>query len=86
MRQLFKAVALERMARLDTYGTPELGTVTGANDYFALTDTTRRKYGIAEKHLKRIRPARHPDLTVDVDGRGGHHNVEEIREEPRQRA
>lgn len=56
MRQLFKAVAVERMTRLDTYGTPELGSVTGANDYFALSDSTRRKYGIAEKHLKRISP------------------------------
>lgn len=56
MRQLFKAVVLGRMARLDTYGTPALGTVTGANDYFALSEATRRKYGIAEKHLKRISP------------------------------
>jgi hypothetical protein len=56
MRQLFKSVVLTRMDRLDTYGTPELGTVTGANDYFALSDSTRRKYGIGEKHLKRISP------------------------------
>jgi hypothetical protein len=55
-RQLFKSVALERMVRLDTYGTPELGTVTGANDYFALSEVTRKKYGIHEKHLKRISP------------------------------
>lgn len=56
MRRLFKSVAVERMARLDTYGTPELGTVTGANDYFALSETTRRKYGIGEKQVKRISP------------------------------
>ncbi len=56
MRQLFKAVVVERMDRLDVYGTPELGTVTGANHYFALTDSTRRTYRIAEKHLKRISP------------------------------
>jgi hypothetical protein len=56
MRQLFKSVALARMARLDTYGSPELGTVTGANDYFALSETTRRKYNIGEKHLKQISP------------------------------
>lgn len=55
VRQLFKVVA-ERMTRLDTYGTPELGTVTGANDYFALSEPTRRKYDLAEKHLKRISP------------------------------
>jgi hypothetical protein len=44
------------MTRLDSYGTPELGTVTGANDYFAISEVTRRKYDLAEKHLKRISP------------------------------
>jgi adenine-specific DNA-methyltransferase len=56
MRRLFKSVAVERMARLDTYGRPELGTVTGANNYFALSDMTRRKYGLSETHLKKISP------------------------------
>jgi len=56
VRQLFKTVVLDRMARLDSYGTPELGTVTGANDFFALSDVTRAKYSIPEKHLKRISP------------------------------
>jgi adenine-specific DNA-methyltransferase len=56
MRQLFKSVGLERMARLDSYGTPELGTVTGSNDFFALSEITRKQYGIPEKHLKRISP------------------------------
>jgi hypothetical protein len=56
VRQLFKTTVAERMTRLDNYGTPELGTVTGANDYFALSEVTRREYGIAEKHLKRISP------------------------------
>lgn len=55
-RQLFKAVALDRMAPLGTYGAPELGTVTGANDFFAISDVTRKQYGIAEKHLKPISP------------------------------
>ena len=55
VRQLFKVVA-ERMTRLDGYGTPELGTVTVANDYFALSEVTRKKYDLAEKHLKRISP------------------------------
>lgn len=55
-RQLFKSVASERMARLDGYGTPELGTVTGANDFFALSDVTRRKYGLTESHVKRLSP------------------------------
>ena len=56
VRQLFKAVSGERMTRLDDYGTPELGTVTGSNDFFALSEVTRRKYAIHETHLKRISP------------------------------
>ncbi len=56
VRQLFKSVATERMARLDTYGTPELGTVTGSNDFFAISEATRRKFGIGEQHLKKVSP------------------------------
>lgn len=56
VRQLLKTTLAERMTRLSAYGTPELGTVTGANDYFALSEVTRSKYAIAEKHLKRISP------------------------------
>jgi adenine-specific DNA-methyltransferase len=56
VRQLFESVALERMVRLDTYGTPELGTVTGANNYFAISEITRKTYDIHERHLKRISP------------------------------
>ncbi len=55
VRQLFRSVS-ERMTRLDTYGAPTLGTVTGANDFFALSEVTRAKYGIAERHLRRISP------------------------------
>lgn len=55
VRQLFKSVA-GRMTRLDDYGPPELGTVTGANDYFTLSEVTRREFNIAEKHLKRVSP------------------------------
>ncbi len=55
VRQLFRS-ATERMARLDEYGAPTLGTVTGANDYFAISEVTRLKHGIDEKHLKRISP------------------------------
>lgn len=55
-RQLFRQVATDRFARLDTYGTPELGTVTGANDFFALSEVTRRQYGLDERLLKPISP------------------------------
>jgi hypothetical protein len=44
------------MTPLRSFGTPELGTVTGANDYFAISEVTRRKYGISEKQVKRISP------------------------------
>jgi adenine-specific DNA-methyltransferase len=56
VRQLFKSVAVERMARLDAYGTPELGTVTGSNEFFAISEVTRRKFNIPHKHLKPISP------------------------------
>ena len=55
-RQLFRDVSRERFARLDDYGTPELGTVTGANDFFALSDVTRRQYALDEKLFKPISP------------------------------
>jgi adenine-specific DNA-methyltransferase len=45
-----------QMGRLDDYGTPELGAVTGRNSYFTLSDFTRRKFKIGEKHLVRISP------------------------------
>lgn len=55
IRQFVRALK-GRMTRLDSYGTPTLGTVTGANSYFAISEVTRLKYGIPEKHLKRISP------------------------------
>lgn len=55
-RQLFRQVAADRFARLDGYGTPELGTVTGANDYFALSEVTRRKWKLDERLFKPISP------------------------------
>ena len=54
-RQLIRRLA-DAMTPLHSYGVTELGTVTGANDYFAVSEVTRRKYEIAEKHLKRISP------------------------------
>jgi adenine-specific DNA-methyltransferase len=55
-RQLFRRVATERFTRLDAYGTPELGTVTGSNEFFAISEVTRRKYNLPESLLKRISP------------------------------
>lgn len=55
-RQLFKRVAKRGFVSLDEYGAPELGTVTGANAYFALSEQTRREYGLVEAQLARISP------------------------------
>jgi tRNA1(Val) A37 N6-methylase TrmN6 len=55
-RQLFRRVAGEQFTSLKTYGAPELGTVTGSNAYFALTDKTRERYGLSEDQLVRISP------------------------------
>jgi hypothetical protein len=54
-RALLKKVHSE-MTRLDTYGTPELGGVTGNNAFFTMSDLTRRKYDIDTKHLVAISP------------------------------
>jgi tRNA1(Val) A37 N6-methylase TrmN6 len=55
-RQLFKRVAADGFASLSEYGAPELGSVTGANAFFALSDSTRRKYRLREDQLARISP------------------------------
>jgi adenine-specific DNA-methyltransferase len=44
------------MSPLGQYGQPELGTVTGRNEFFALTDKTRRDCKLKDMHLKRISP------------------------------
>lgn len=45
-RQTFRRIAGDHFMPLSEYGTPELGTVTGANRYFALTDETRAAYDL----------------------------------------
>ena len=55
-RQLFKQVAAEHFVPLSHYGTTELGIVTGANAFFALSESTRLKYGLEEDQLVRISP------------------------------
>lgn len=47
-RQLFRRVSEERFVQLGDYAAPELGTVTGANHFFALSETTRVEYGLDE--------------------------------------
>lgn len=55
-RQLFHRVKEDGFVSLGDYGSPELGTVTGANSFFAISESTRREYRIDERHLRRISP------------------------------
>jgi len=45
-RRLYRTVTEDHFVSLEHYGQPELGTVTGANDFFALTEETRQFYGL----------------------------------------
>ena len=55
-RQLYKSVANAHFVRLDSYGPPELGTVTGANRFFTLSEATRRAYGLDKAHVRPTSP------------------------------
>jgi adenine-specific DNA-methyltransferase len=55
-RQVFKRAVEAHCTALREYGVAELGTVTGANSFFALSETTRRRYGLTEDQLIRISP------------------------------
>ncbi len=55
-RSRFRALASSSLTSLSTYGSPALGTVTGANHYFAINEATRTEYGISTSHLRRIVP------------------------------
>ena len=56
VRQLYKSVATSHFVRLDSYGSPELGTVTGANRFFTLSEATRQKYGFREPQVRPTSP------------------------------
>jgi adenine-specific DNA-methyltransferase len=55
-RQTFQKAAGERFTPLSSYGDLELGTVTGANSFFSLTEATRQEFGISKKALLPISP------------------------------
>lgn len=55
-RQLFRRITDESFSPLSIFGSPELGTVTGANSFFALSESTRREYGLGEHLLVPISP------------------------------
>ncbi len=55
-RQLYDRIVDDHFLELREYGGPSLGTVTGANKFFCITEQTRREYDISERHLARICP------------------------------
>src|SRR6266496_1485729 len=55
-RQLFKRAVAAGFTPLSGYGSPELGTVTGANHYFVLTESRRQAYGLSEGLLRPVVP------------------------------
>ena len=55
-RQLFRNVVEERFMELGVYGTPELGTVTGANQYFAISENTKLEFGLSNRDVVPISP------------------------------
>jgi adenine-specific DNA-methyltransferase len=55
-RQTFQRAVSESFTRLDSYGDPELGTVTGANSFFSLSESTRQEFGISKRSLMAISP------------------------------
>jgi len=69
-RSLFRSITDRAFSRLDAYGTPELGTVTGANAFFTLNEITRAEYNIGQGHLLREVPpgARHIPGTRFTEG------------------
>lgn len=55
-RGLYRKVIAEHFQALGEYGSAELGSVTGANKFFAISESTRLDYGLAESQLVKISP------------------------------
>lgn len=56
-RRIFKSAMADHFQPLASYGRLELGTVTGANNYFTMTEATRKQYKlIANKHVIKVCP------------------------------
>jgi adenine-specific DNA-methyltransferase len=55
-RGLYREVIAEHFQPLSEYGTAELGSVTGANKFFAISESTRLEYGLVESQLVKISP------------------------------
>jgi hypothetical protein len=55
-RRLYRDVVGASFVPLVNYGSPELGTVTGFNGFFALSADTRQRYDLTENQLLPISP------------------------------
>lgn len=55
-RRLFRQVVEEHFVALDDYGAPELGTVTGSNDFFTINETIRQDFKLRDDQLIPICP------------------------------
>lgn len=55
-RGLFRRVTGEHFRSLSEYGTSELGIVTGANNFFTLSEASRNEFGLTEQQLVKISP------------------------------
>jgi len=75
-RQLFQRTSGERFTTLTAFGKPELGTVTGANSFFTLSEATRQEFQIPERYLQRISPPGTKHLKSSTFSRG---DWEELR-------
>lgn len=55
-RHLFQQVARQHFVKLGLYGTVELGTVTGSNSFFTLSEETRRAFDLGDDQVRRVSP------------------------------
>jgi adenine-specific DNA-methyltransferase len=55
-RTIFQQVTSEHFVDLGSYGRPELGTVTGSNAFFTISEATRAEHRLDRAHLTRIVP------------------------------
>ncbi|WP_166375998.1 N-6 DNA methylase [Aeromicrobium phragmitis] len=55
-RGLYREITSSHFTTLSDYGTSTLGSVTGGNSFFAMSEATRLEYGLEEPQLVRISP------------------------------
>jgi adenine-specific DNA methylase len=56
-RNLFRRITEDSFSPLLSYASVELGTVTGANSFFTLSEATKQEYGLTvDKHIRRTAP------------------------------